>query len=239
LDANRRATGASLELKIRLRQPVLKPDIVDRTEKWLFLRPDSVTLSPHESSSQNPSTPAQASIHSISKETLPVSQVTPTLTEVNKPASVEEENSKKENISTRPSGEIQPQASSNELENAIHWIEMDTDHLVSNLVLEAEIQLAQTKEIAAKAKKDTIAAEAAEDRRSACQVKLQLLQLNVEMGVLSMVDYRKTLVEALALAKEKALTLKRGNRLDLAAQALQRIKLMQQEVAEIDQIQVT
>ncbi|KAJ3375084.1 Coiled-coil and C2 domain-containing protein 1B [Allomyces arbusculus] len=265
-DANRRSTGGSLEIKIRMRQPLQKPDIVERQERWIFIQslqatPTSspvVTMPasglplpstpvadgpvappaplPKQPSPAPPRTESPAHALPSPKPLPPVPAIPAAAPTASPPPPATAPSTSPAPASAPPTSSASSAPSTtDDLQDLIDWFE-NPDTLVSNLVLDAEMESLAKGITAARAARDSATADALEDRRSACQVKLTMLQLNVEMGVLTMDKYRAQLVKAIVDAKPKALALKRMGRVDLAARTLARIKLMQQECSEIDQM---
>ncbi|KNE56522.1 hypothetical protein AMAG_17927 [Allomyces macrogynus ATCC 38327] len=264
-DANRRSTGGSLEIKIRMRQPLQKPDIVERQERWVFIQSLQATPTsspivalptaalplpstpvadgpvappappPKHLSPAPPRTESPANAPPSPKPLPPAPAIPAAATAASPPPPAAAPSTSPAPASAPPTSASPTPSTTDDLQDAIDWFE-NPDTLVSNLVLDAEMEHLAKGIAAARAARDAAAADALEDRRSACQVKLTMLQLNVEMGVLTMDKYRAQLAKAIAEAKPRALALKRMGRVDLAARTLARIKLMQQECSEIDQM---
>ncbi|KAJ3364374.1 Coiled-coil and C2 domain-containing protein 1B [Allomyces javanicus] len=265
-DVNRRSTGGSLEVKIRMRQPLQKPDIVERQERWVFIQSlqATPTSSPvvavptaalpllgtpvadgpaappapppkHPSPAPRTESPARAPPSPKPLPPAPARTSAAPAASPPPPAAAAAPSTSAAPASAPPTSASPAPSTTDDLQDLIDWFE-NPDTLVSNLVLDAEMESLAKGITAARAARDTATADALEDRRSACQVKLTMLQLNVEMGVLTMDKYRAQLAKAIAEAKPKALALKRMGRVDLAARTLARIKLMQQECSEIDQM---
>ncbi|KAI9221338.1 hypothetical protein BC828DRAFT_405004 [Blastocladiella britannica] len=247
VDANRKPIGGTLEVKIRMRQPLLRPDIAERTERWLFLA--GVTSPSGEA--HLPAVPVAAAAAPAPAVAAAVSVPLAAIEPPKRPPSTSAATSAAHNAGSAqpvvprplptpptaaaagtppppvaaaaaPSAAAAVAVSASELEAATEWL-ASPDSLVSCLVLEQELGL-----VAAGATSEQ------EDRKQALQLKLQLLQLSVEMGTLSMDKYRDQLQAAISVARKHAGALKRGSNLEGAKKALVWTKLMAQEVQEIE-----
>ncbi|KAI9141227.1 hypothetical protein BKA69DRAFT_1125048 [Paraphysoderma sedebokerense] len=233
-DSNRRSNGAKLEIQIRLRQPILKPDIQNMSERWLVLAETSPTSSiePPVSPKIANATPAKG----VEKNTKP--PVLPEKPSTTKPVSSPQTPSPSPSPTNAPNtvspSQTSPTESVPELEEAEDYIE-STDTIVSNLVLENEIA-AITSQITKFQSQKKPPPEDLMDKKQALELKLNLLVLQVQMGTLTMDAYSKTLQNAITQTKKHALTCKKFGKLELAKKALARIQLMQKEVEEINQM---
>lgn len=75
------------------------------------------------------------------------------------------------------------------------------------------------------------------DRKQALEIKMNLLVVQVQSGSLTMESYLMQVKKAIEFEKERALKYKAANSMDLAKKALLRVKMMQQEVDEVEQSQ--
>ncbi|ORZ38130.1 hypothetical protein BCR44DRAFT_1511410 [Catenaria anguillulae PL171] len=248
VDANRRPMGGSLEIRIRMRQPLLRADVAELNERWITLRrsdagvpvvsPTTATNPstglqhpPSRSRSPSPSPKRQQATPIPTAPDAPPSPAVPTpATPAIKPAAASAVASPAPPQASAPSAApaaaiadvSTAPASTDDLQSSLDYFE-SPDSLQSCLVLEHELQLLAG-----------ASGEAIEDRRSALQLKLQLLQLNVEMGTLTMEAYKAQLERGIADAKKHAVALKRGSKLAEAKRVLGWINLMKQEVGEIE-----
>nr|KAJ3421690.1 Coiled-coil and C2 domain-containing protein 1B [Polyrhizophydium stewartii] len=171
----RKPTGSKLEIKIRLRQPLLKQDMKPKLQQ---ARPQ-----PPQQPAPNPA----------------------------------------------------PDTSAVDIE-ALELDFLNPDRIASNQVLESEHsqilgQIAQL-QAAKKPVPDDLS-----DRRTAYEIRMNMLVTLVQLGKLSMEDYIGQVKASIAETKKAALDFKRAGRIDLAKQALMRMKLMTAEVEEVEQAQ--
>ncbi|KXS13711.1 hypothetical protein M427DRAFT_156436 [Gonapodya prolifera JEL478] len=110
------------------------------------------------------------------------------------------------------------------------------DSIVSNEVMMAETAALEKEIVAAKAAKDRTKVDELEGRKMGVELKMQVLAVLVQTGKLEMPDYSKQLTAAIASCKTLALKFKRAGRLDYAKRALERMKIMEKEVAEVEQM---
>ncbi|KAK3814975.1 MAG: hypothetical protein J3Q66DRAFT_343532 [Benniella sp.] len=109
------------------------------------------------------------------------------------------------------------------------------DMLVSNMVLESEIQQAQQMIRDANAAGNSDAAEEHQDRLTQLEIKMKLLVLQVQTGQLTMDVYCQTVHARIAKDKKLALDLKRLGMITEAKKALARSKIMAEEMREVEE----
>ncbi|KAF9975094.1 hypothetical protein BGZ65_008424, partial [Modicella reniformis] len=109
------------------------------------------------------------------------------------------------------------------------------DMLVSNMVLESEIQQTQQMIQDAKTADNKDAVEEYQDRLVQLEIKLKLLVLQVQTGQLTMDAYCQAVNARIAKDKKLALDLKRLGMLSEAKKALARSKTMAQEMKEVEE----
>ncbi|KAG0277176.1 Coiled-coil and C2 domain-containing protein 1B [Linnemannia exigua] len=107
--------------------------------------------------------------------------------------------------------------------------------LVSNMVLESEIQIAQQMVHDAKAVGNTETAEEYQDRLMQLEIKMKLLVLQVQTGQLTMDVYCRSVYDRIGKDKKLAVELKRLNMVPEAKRALGRSKIMAQEMKEVEE----
>jgi hypothetical protein len=103
------------------------------------------------------------------------------------------------------------------------------DNIVSNMVMEHEMGLANAgmaSKQPAKAKEDLM------DRKQALEIKMNMLVIQVQTGMLDMDTYLENVQKRMDNDRRLALIFKKHNRLDLAKAALVRKKIMQDELDE-------
>lgn len=100
------------------------------------------------------------------------------------------------------------------------------DSIVSNMVLEHELAVVNAALSKSKAKEDFM------DRKQALEIKMNMLVIQVQTGMLDMETYLKDVEKRMEQDRRLALVFKKNNRLDLAKAALTRKKIMQDELDE-------
>jgi hypothetical protein len=103
------------------------------------------------------------------------------------------------------------------------------DNLVSNMVMEHELGLVNASiasKQSAKVKEDLM------DRKQAIEIKMNMLVIQVQTGILDMNTYLDSVQKRMDQDRRLALIFKKHNRLDLAKSALVRKKIMQDELDE-------
>ncbi|KAG0240162.1 Coiled-coil and C2 domain-containing protein 1B [Actinomortierella wolfii] len=113
--------------------------------------------------------------------------------------------------------------------------ELDSvDHLVSNNVLESEIETAKQRLQVAKAAGKAEEADEYQDRLMQLEIKMQLLVVQVQSGALTMDMYCQKVKARIEKDKALALFFKKRQMLPEAKTALTRLKIMQAEMKEVD-----
>ncbi|KAF9542077.1 Coiled-coil and C2 domain-containing protein 1B [Mortierella hygrophila] len=115
--------------------------------------------------------------------------------------------------------------------NELNSIEL----LVSNMVLESEIQIAQSMIHDARAVGNAEAAEEYQDRLMQLEIKMKLLVLQVQTGQLTMDVYCQSVYGRIGKDKKLAVELKRLGMVPEAKRALGRSKIMTQEMKEVEE----
>ncbi|KAI7851983.1 hypothetical protein BDC45DRAFT_571568 [Circinella umbellata] len=242
-DGSRRKTGGKLEVQINLREPLTGEDIVRRSERWLIidefgkntgeilaaagLASGTTThmMIPSSSSSPNKTNPEQVASTSTSAATN-----TANASDDNSNLSPSAENNK--NLSS--SGPVSPPASGSkektELEEVMEELS-SVDSIISNMVLDYEINIANNA-LASKKPLDGTTKEDLMDRKQALDIKMNMLIIQVQTGVLDMDTYLSNVRKRMDRDRQLALIFKKHNRLDLAKIALARKKIMQDEIEE-------
>lgn len=227
----KRSTGGKLELKFRLRQPLLSPEIIQINDNWIFLdSPINTSSSPVTSpvTSAVVNTPVASTSPAVTS-TFPSSAVTSPSNTKTSP------NTTNANTSTNTSN-VDESDLIEEFERLVLTrvnynviIIISIDLIVSNNVLEFE-QKSVNMEIEALQKKKLTVPDELTDRRQQIEIKLSLLILQVQSGKLTMDAYLGQLREAVVTVKQQALAFKRLNNLEMAKRALKRLAILQQEL---------
>ncbi|KAI9275368.1 hypothetical protein BY458DRAFT_454646 [Sporodiniella umbellata] len=207
LDASRKKTGGKIDLQVNLREPLTGEDAVKRSERWLVLDAFdshvSLCLSNAKLTTGGPHMPQASSVVSTVE-------------------------SKKDEIpiDKETPVETKPPASkaietNEELERAEEELN-DVDSIVSNMVLEHELALVNT----GSTKEEVV------DRKQALELKMNMLVVQVQTGMLDMETYLANVEKRMEQDCRLAILFKKHQRLDLAKAALARKKIMQSELEE-------
>ncbi|TPX53844.1 hypothetical protein PhCBS80983_g06139 [Powellomyces hirtus] len=244
----RRLTGGKIEIKIRLRAPLNKPDVLKKEERWLavdFGGGPVTTTAPTPAASgtvippsQPPSTPTLKPATQPSSPAKPVTALPPASAPVPSkavsptipsPVQAAPVSATSPASTTSPTS---PASKSDEVEDAEMQFQ-SVDLIVSNTVLEKELEQLDAQLITFKTQRRPIPDDLT-DRKFALQLRMNTLVFRVQAG-LSMEDYVKEVKQSITQHTTWALIFKNNNRKDLALQVLQRIKIMKAEVAEVEE----
>lgn len=100
------------------------------------------------------------------------------------------------------------------------------DNIVSNMVMEHELGLVNAGLTKSKDKEDLM------DRKQALEIKMNMLVIQVQTGMLDMDTYLGNVQKRMESDRRLAIVFKKHDRLDLARAALVRKKIMQDELDE-------
>ena len=114
---------------------------------------------------------------------------------------------------------------------------LSVENMVSNNVMEWALdtlnrKLVQARQQKAKSQEGVDLVELLQDRKQQLELAMQLLVLRVQTGKLTMEDYRTTLEEKVKEETERARMFKAQGNIPAAKMALQRAKIMREELAE-------
>ena len=267
----RKPAGGKLEVKLCMKQPLLKPQWMKRTHQWMTVQfGTTVVASPQASISvQNNSSEASQgkSLNSLptaqkSAELVPALDNTNLVPALDKQKSAQKisiaaegkqksdvkldkpthtdskEMAVDKNSPVKPT--VEKAKSSEKVENVqtkededVETLEVNflaPDNIVSNQVLETEHQ--QLLAEIASYPKSSVPEELLE-RRQAYEFKMNMLVTLIQVGSLDMPGYCKMVNASIEEMKKAALVFKKAGKLDLAKQALVRVKLMTAEMADV------
>ncbi|KAJ3077003.1 Coiled-coil and C2 domain-containing protein 1B, partial [Rhizoclosmatium hyalinum] len=261
----RKLVGGKLEIKLRLRVPLSKSDVVLKEERWVVVDFSGQLNTPA------PTTPApQQYVAPVQVQPVPADIILPSHV-VEKTSNVEatDETSSTTVESTTSASTlpipkpITPQPASNAANSSrsstpvaqqsnpikkastpiptnpapsevdIEELEMEflnPDAIASNNVLESE-HTALLAQIAAHKKP---APEDLMDRKAGYELRMNLLVTLVSTGALTMNKYIENVKTNIGTTKKQALLLKQHGKVELARQAMARIKIMMEEVEEVE-----
>ncbi|KAI8903968.1 hypothetical protein EDD86DRAFT_195159 [Gorgonomyces haynaldii] len=213
----RKSTGGQLEVKMRLNRPINSHHIEKIQVPWLqltfgisqpALQPESQTVQPEEV----PKTEKA--------EVPPVKQDSPPSVKQDSPATV-----KKDSQTTAQQKETDVDLDTIELQF------LNPDLIISNQVLEFEHQqvLQEIQQLKGKPSDDLM------DKKQAYEFRMNLLVTLIQLGKLDMPGYCQQVNQSIAETKKLALLFKKHGRLDLAKKALQRVKLMTEEMQQVEE----
>ncbi|KAJ3138774.1 Coiled-coil and C2 domain-containing protein 1B [Physocladia obscura] len=220
----RRLAGGKLEVKLRIRTPILKPSILTKEERWVAVdfsgnlnnNPSPTTSVSNvavDVASEQPSPSPSSEIISSRRET----PILPQQTVPQKSAGIP--------IST-PKKAV---ADIDELELEFH----NPDTIASNNVLEAEHTAIVAQITSYKAAMKPVPEDLG-DRKSAYDLRMNMLITSVQTGTLTMDAYIASVKTCIATTKKQAFAFKDAGKLELTKQALTRIKIMTDEVQEVE-----
>ncbi|KAI9323183.1 hypothetical protein BX666DRAFT_1848096 [Dichotomocladium elegans] len=240
IDANRRKTGGKLEVQLSLREPLTGEDIAQRAERWLVIDEFGQNTSAILASAGLTSVPYQPKHQSLPSPATAASPTSSTAAVVSSSSSPKPSNAATATVadplkgSSKPATPIKSSESleSPEIEEAEEEYN-NVDSIVSNMVLEYEMNLVNTA-LASGGVRAGVSKEDLLDRRQALEIKMNMLVIQVQTGMLDMDTYIQNVRKRMDRDRQLALIFKKHNRLDLAKGALARKKIMQDEIEEAE-----
>ncbi|KAJ3013272.1 Coiled-coil and C2 domain-containing protein 1B [Thoreauomyces humboldtii] len=245
----RRMMGGKLEVRIRLRSPLMKPDVVLKEERWLSI---DFSGSPGVATAISPSTPSRVVTSppapspvakTVSPNTLMVPEpqksaaTTPSTSAAATPKrqpSPQPTASSARTVSPAapsPASPDSPQGDSPEVEEAESCF-LNPDLILSNMVLEKELELLDQQIRALTMARKPIP-EDMTDRKMMYPIRMQLVMMRVQGG-LSMEEYVAEVKMCSTVTVKWAAIFKKAGKTDLLSQALRRVKWMKDEVDEVE-----
>ncbi|ORX62391.1 hypothetical protein DM01DRAFT_1331816 [Hesseltinella vesiculosa] len=235
VDSNRRPMGGKLEIAVNLRQPLQGQDVVQKSEPWLVLDGWTPDVSEHLYNVGLAHTRYQTATRQTPSSLVPdpTSPTSSTPSAIPSTPQPSEDRPSAQSISTPPTDHAKPkqEAPTNEALEAAEEELNNVDVLVSNMVLEHEMNVVQTtlstgKYGPGRTKDDWM------DRKQALDIKMNMLVIQVQTGILDMAGYLEQVQERMDRDRQLAILFKKHDRLDLAKTALTRKKIMQDELEE-------
>ncbi|CAG8592425.1 4859_t:CDS:2, partial [Ambispora gerdemannii] len=249
VDSSRRPTGGKLEIKLRVRRPIsknVKNEIVTKNLKWVIIdefRADDSVFSNLKSSHnskmpvqqqstpskvpvQQPSTPSKSNSDFLQSENSQIANKQKATTTMQTPKIIN--NTADKSAANQPKGE-----EDKELEQAEEELN-SVDNLVSNLVLEQEINLVNNQIASLQAQHKPVSDDLV-DRKQALEIKMNLLVIQVQTGQLTMEKYLDQVRKSILNFKKLALFFKQAGKLEEAKRALARSKIMEKEIKEVEE----
>ncbi|KAJ3124842.1 Coiled-coil and C2 domain-containing protein 1A [Nowakowskiella sp. JEL0407] len=244
---SRRPAGGKLEIRIRLRTPLLGSDIVTKTERWIQVdfgtsKPAASTPTPTATvSSPAPSVkPAKTDTKVVESQAsssagTPAKQVSPATSATNSPKPASQP--VKDTLSAQSAANSIKSNESKDDEDVDLLIAKfyESETIISNVVLETEVQELTTKITSLEAAKKLVPPELV-DRRDSYDIRSKFLVMMVTLGKITMEDFVTNLEKSIIETKKMALSFKKLNRLDMSKAALIRIKLMEKEMNDVKQM---
>ncbi|CAG8530601.1 17383_t:CDS:2 [Acaulospora colombiana] len=251
VDNNRKPTGGKLEIRLRMRTPLLRADVITKTERWLIIdnfntnHPSQLTSRPAASTSVK--TPSNTDPTSTSLKT-PVNPGTsePSIPAVQKTSAnelSEEPSQASTSVTQKPSTSRTPatltknaqstETEQSELEQAEEQLN-DVDLIVSTKLLQQESEMIDA-EIATLQAQQKPVSDDLTDRKSAIQIKMTMMEMQVQTGQLTIDKYMEQVRASTANYKKLALVFKKAGKLEVAKKALVRSKTMEGELKEMEE----
>ncbi|KAJ3261279.1 Coiled-coil and C2 domain-containing protein 1B [Chytriomyces hyalinus] len=243
----RKSTGGKLEVKLRLRVPLAKRDITVKQERWVALSlggPATVQTTTTDVNQTVSAPPAVAEIPQASASPAVVMPVVPPAAGIVTPPAA--------GVASPPTGNTPrpatpsaaaPSATSGTTPTPtpatqdVDEVELEflnPDNIASNMVLENEHGAILAQISALKVAKKPIPDDLV-DRKNGYEIRMNMLVTLVQLGTLTMPAYIANVKSSIAVTKKHALLFKTNNKIELAKQAMVRIKAMTEEVAEVEQ----
>ncbi|KAL7317908.1 hypothetical protein PS15m_004203 [Mucor circinelloides] len=224
LDGSRKKTGGKIDIQVNLREPLTGEDIAKRSERWLVLDAFGSTVSECLSLAHltvgGPQRPPSSSprVEQVDPGTSNTPEETPATPQPEAPVETQQ--------ATQPE---QSNASDNSELDAAEEEFNNVDNIVSNMVMEHELNLVNSNlaSKSGKQQKDDL-----QDRKQALEIKMNMLVIQVQTGILDMDTYLENVQKRMDADRRLAIVFKKHNRLDLAKAALVRKKIMQDELDE-------
>ncbi|KAJ3325412.1 Coiled-coil and C2 domain-containing protein 1B [Boothiomyces sp. JEL0866] len=213
----RKATGGKIEIKIRMRAPLIKADVVKNADKWLVLSFGQANTVQANETPQKAETVSVDKPKKDSKEFEPQGKANPQLAETKSATTI-----------SSSSASLNQDAENEEY--ILNFL--NPDLIASNQVLEHEHGNIIKRIAESKTPQEDLL-----DLKNSYEIKMNMLVTSIQLGALDMPMYLKQVKEAIALSKQQALHFKKIGRMDLAGQAMVRFKLMTAEVKEVEDSQ--
>ncbi|KAJ3233236.1 Coiled-coil and C2 domain-containing protein 1B [Chytriomyces hyalinus] len=240
----RKSTGGKLEVKLRLRVPLAKRDITVKQERWVALSLGGPVTTQTTDVNQTVSAPAVAEIPQTSASPAVVVPVVPPAAgivsapaaAVTVPPTVD---TPRPATPAAPAPAVSSGATPAPTPAAqdVDEVELEflnPDNIASNMVLENEHGAILAQISALKVAKKPIPEDLL-DRKNGYEIRMNMLVTLVQLGTLTMPAYIANVKSSIAVTKKHALLFKNHNKIELAKQAMVRIKAMTDEVAEVEQ----
>ncbi|KAI8835669.1 hypothetical protein BJ741DRAFT_549668 [Chytriomyces cf. hyalinus JEL632] len=242
----RKSTGGKLEVKLRLRVPLAKRDITVKQERWVALSLGGpATVQTTTDMNQTVSAPAVVVEipQALASPAVVMPVVPPAAGIVTPPAAGVA--SPPTGTTPRPttpsaaapaatSGATPVPAPTAQDVDEVELEFLNPDNIASNMVLENEHGAILAQISALKVSKKPIPDDLV-DRKNGYEIRMNMLVTLVQLGTLTMPAYIANVKSSIAVTKKHALLFKTNNKIELAKQAMVRIKAMTEEVAEVEQ----
>ncbi|KAJ3411982.1 Coiled-coil and C2 domain-containing protein 1B [Chytridiales sp. JEL 0842] len=256
----RKSLGGKLEVRIRLRAPLAKPDVVVKQERWILLQLGTPNQPPAQAAAAPPvtlpstspvvSTPASIKSVESSTERLVEPTAAQPVQRVDSPKPVQHPPATASPTPSRPAtpaaghasaasstpkvAASTPAVSSTDDLEELEMQFLNPETIASNQVLEAEYNALVAQIAALKAARKPVPDEL-DDRKTGYEIRMNLLVTMVQVGALTMQAYIDSVKANVATTKKQTLAFKNAGKMDLTKQGMVRIKLMTDEVTEVEQ----
>ncbi|CAG8678626.1 12706_t:CDS:2 [Funneliformis caledonium] len=255
VDHVRKPTGGKLEIRLRLRTPLINPDIISKTEKWLIIdefnanNPAFASIpSTPQASTSSPATPTRNTPQSVSSASIPTSAQTPVKSKVATPKTppspstptpirneipqISTPVAKQKVVRDTPATPT-PSRDTVSVDDAQSELE-EAEQQLNNLVIQNELDVVNNQIAILEAQRKPVPDDLT-DRKASLEIKQNLLVIQVETGQLTLDKYIDQVRVNIISCKKLALIFKKAGKLEEAKKALVRSKVMEGEVKEVEE----
>ena len=225
MDPRKRPTGSKLEVKLCMRYPLLRPEEIEETQRWLFIsEPPAFLITRSDDSTASVKKKSQMPVKVTSKKSIPSVDSKMVL---GPPIS---SSSSSQPVSQKPISSIST-ATSRDMDGTID--PLDPGSAVSYRVLEWIIEKTQSQiNLSANKQRDS---DELQDRLLSAQTQLTLLATQIETGVMSKEQYVHLLGNRLSQDRALVTRLEQQGALSLVNLIKEKIQCIEEELREAEQ----
>ncbi|KAI9343533.1 hypothetical protein BDR26DRAFT_858272 [Obelidium mucronatum] len=245
----RKVVGGKLEVKLRVRVPILKPEIIVKEERWVVIdfsgqtaalqppppaQPQQQHQPQHQHTPQQdlprPSTPASTP-QFVEASAVPARASTP----VGVPTTAGVSSVAGSTRGTASSRGASPVPSQTSTKKAMDIEQVEFEFLNPDAIASSEVLYHELESLTAQiASHKKPVPEELLDKKMGYELRMSVLGAMVESKQLTITKYLETVKESIVATKKIALVFKSNGKIELARQALLRVKMMTDEVTETE-----